>query len=126
MFLDQLELIGVPKEHISARDIIIEEGKPGTSCYVLIDGEVAVNIKDQEIAKVSQPGAIVGEMSALLGGSRRATVYATRDSEFYVIDDLMSFLKEHREIAVLMLKNMAERVDSTNTMLTDKHWWQVW
>ena len=65
-------------------------------------------------------------MSALLGRSRSATVKVTTDSKFYVIDDLMVFLRQHPEMSLFLLKLLAQRVDGMNMQVTEKRrWWQV-
>jgi hypothetical protein len=47
-------------------DWLIREGLPGGRFYVLVSGEVMVLKGETEITRVSEPGAVFGEMSALL------------------------------------------------------------
>ena len=48
-------------------ETIIEEGSTTGMLFFLIDGEVEVYKDDVQIAAISEPGSVFGEMSALLG-----------------------------------------------------------
>ncbi|MCJ8328907.1 MAG: cyclic nucleotide-binding domain-containing protein [Lentisphaeria bacterium] len=125
MITTQLELLDVQEETFEAGTILIEENSPGTNTFVLSTGEVSISINGKEIALVSENGTIFGEMSALLGKSRGATVTASTDCKLYVLDDLLTFLRKNPELAILLLKIMARRVDASNVQLTEKKWWQI-
>lgn len=59
---------------------LVQEGIPADACYVLTDGEARVFADREQIATLSA-GDLVGEMTLLEGGQRRATVTsATRVS----------------------------------------------
>ena len=126
MLIPQLVLMEIPLKEFPAGETLIEEGDPGTSVFVLERGEVLIEIDETEIVKVSAKGAIFGEMSALLGRSRSATVKTTTESAFYVIDDMMTFLRQYPEMSLFLLKLLAERVDGMNMRITEKkRWWQM-
>ena len=126
MLIPQLVLMDIPVREFTAGEMLIEEGDPGTSVFVLEDGEVSVVIDGNPITTVDRKGAIFGEMSALLGRSRSATVTTTTESSFYVIEDLMTFLRQHPEMSLFLLKLLAQRVDGMNMQITEKkRWWQV-
>lgn len=126
MIIPQLKLMGVNPEGVEQGVALIEQDMPGTSVFVMERGKVAVTIDGTEIAVVDKRGAIFGEMSALLGKSRGATVTTMADSTFYVIDDLLTFLRQNPEMSLLLLKTMAERVDRSNSQLAEKRkWWQL-
>ncbi len=126
MIIPQLVLMDVPIEEFPTGEMLIEEGAPGTSVYVLEDGEVSITIDGTEITRVSKRGAIFGEMSALLGKSRGATVTTSKESRFYIIEDLVTFLRQNPEMSFLLLKVMAERVEKANSQLAEKKkWWKI-
>jgi CRP-like cAMP-binding protein len=52
---------------------LVQEGIPSDACYILMEGTARVFQDRQEIATMG-PGDIVGEMTLLAGGQRRATV----------------------------------------------------
>ncbi len=126
MIIPQLVLMNVQEHEFDANEVLIEEGSPGTSVYILSEGEVCVSIDGKEINRITEEGAILGEMSALLGKSRGATVSVVQPSKLYVIEDLLTFLRQNPELAILLLKSMAARVDTANQQLMQKKWWQFW
>jgi small-conductance mechanosensitive channel/CRP-like cAMP-binding protein len=70
-------------------EVIIRQGEPGESLYLLSHGEVAVSLRrngtDQTLAMLS-PGQFFGEMSLMTGETRTATVIARTDVVAYVVD----------------------------------------
>ncbi len=71
--------------HLSAKEILFQQGSPGDSMYVLILGRLGVRIKhpdgSQTVVDELDPSASVGEMALLTGQARAATVYALDDAE---------------------------------------------
>src|SRR5215212_8858542 len=61
---------------VSAGALIIREGGTSGHLYVLIEGQLEVLKGDTVVASISEPGAIVGEVSVVVGGARAATVRA--------------------------------------------------
>lgn len=54
---------------------LIEQGQPGGSIYLILDGMLRVAVDGTEVAELG-PGAIVGERAVLEGGTATATVTA--------------------------------------------------
>ncbi len=73
-------------EKFAPGDTIIEEGTYGRWVYVLIKGAVQVLKQGVEICTLDQQGAIVGEIGALHGQLRSATVLARRASVFAAVN----------------------------------------
>jgi len=57
------------------RETIVEIGQPGTSFYVILEGEAKVVRGSKTLARLG-PGEFFGEISLLDGGPRTATVIA--------------------------------------------------
>ena len=57
------------------REPIVQEGKPGGTFYVLVEGEAKVTRRGRTIGRLT-PGEFFGEISLLDGGPRTATVVA--------------------------------------------------
>ena len=70
----------------AAGEVIVGEGEPGASMFVLARGEAAVTLSqtDGEVARLRE-GAFFGEMSLLTGDARSATVAAVSDCELIEI-----------------------------------------
>ena len=54
---------------------LVEQGQPGDTLYLLLDGVLAVIVDDEKVAEVG-PGAILGERAILEGGNRTSTLQA--------------------------------------------------
>lgn len=70
---------------LDAGDVLIHQGDDADSVYLLMIGELEVSrtVESQELmlAKIDQPGTLIGEMVALGGGKRTATVRAISQTE---------------------------------------------
>lgn len=115
-----LDLVGnFPVKHFAAGEIVIEQRHDSGRMFVLIEGEVEVFREGVRIAKAGQPGAVFGEMSALLGGAHTATVRTLRPSAFAVIDDPLAFLGASAEASLHVAGLLARRLDALNKYLVD-------
>lgn len=86
-------------------EVVLRQGDPGDSLYVVRAGSVAVQIGAQpstrkEVAMLTA-GQFFGEMSLMTGESRSATVVAKSDCECYVVDKeaFQEILAERPELA---------------------------
>jgi CRP-like cAMP-binding protein len=79
---------------------LVQEGIPADACYVLTDGEARVFHEREQIATLSA-GDLVGEMTLLGGGQRRATVTsATRVAGLRIENEaLRPVLHKHPQLA---------------------------
>jgi CRP-like cAMP-binding protein len=73
---------------VKSGEIIFREGDPGDALYVVAEGSVQVIASGDKPIVLAElgSGAAFGEMALLSGGSRTATVRATKDSELLAID----------------------------------------
>lgn len=62
-------------------DVLIRQGESGRDLYVLMSGELSIVSGDQEIARVSGQGEVIGELGALTGRARTASVTARSAAE---------------------------------------------
>ena len=60
---------------IKEGDSLVEQGKPGSEIYLVLDGMFVVEVNGQKVGEVG-PGAVVGERSAMERGLRTATLWA--------------------------------------------------
>ena len=107
-------------EHtVSAGSVIIREGGVTGHLFVLIEGRLEVIKGDTVVATVTEPGAVVGEMSVLLDRPHTATVRAASDSLVYEFDDAASFLRDQPAVALLIARLLAQRLNVATTYLAD-------
>ena len=98
---------------------LIEAGEAGGELYVLVSGKLSVNRDGFEIARIGEPGALVGEMSVVLGMDHSATVRALTPVEVRMIEDGMRWL-ESTPLAALHVATLAcERLDRTSAVLVE-------
>lgn len=68
--LDLSEQVEAP-----AGTVLVDQGDPGTDCFVIVDGTASVYVRGEHVAS-SGPGSMVGEMALIDHRPRTATVVA--------------------------------------------------
>ncbi|MGB5757733.1 MAG: cyclic nucleotide-binding domain-containing protein [Acidimicrobiales bacterium] len=66
------------KVEVDAGTEIIDQGRVGDSCYVIVEGRAAVYIRGEFVTSVG-PGSMVGEMALVEHRPRNASVVAETD-----------------------------------------------
>ena len=105
--------------HVKPGDILLKEGETSGKLYFLIEGQVEILKDDYQIDVVSEPGAMFGEISVLLGIPHMATVRATAETGLYLTENGGEFLLDHREITYQLSKMLAQRLHGVTTYLVD-------
>jgi hypothetical protein len=77
---------------------LVEQGAPGDELYLVLDGVLAVEIDDEEVAEIG-PGAVVGERALLEGGTRTATLIARTHCRVAVIPGELIDRQELQDLA---------------------------
>jgi type IV pilus assembly protein PilB len=99
-------------------EVIVREGAPGVSMYIVKSGIVEVRKKDPVtgidflVAQLSE-GAAVGEMSLLTGKPRTATVTTVAPTTVFTLTraDFRNLLTQHPEISLGLARILAERLE---------------
>ena len=91
----------LPRRSVAAGNVLLVDGRPVDSLFVLIDGALQIEKDGTVVATVTEPGACVGEMSLLLGISATATVIASRPSVLAVIADPQEMLEREPRLVPL-------------------------
>ena len=108
---------GQPQRELAPGDTLIEEGEAGGELYVLEKGRLVVERDGVEIATIIEPGALIGEMSVLLGVDHSATVRADGPCTVRVIEDAVSFLERTPLMALHVATLACERLDRTSALV---------
>jgi CRP/FNR family cyclic AMP-dependent transcriptional regulator len=111
--------IGGIRRNVSPGDLVVHEGGRTGHLYILIEGRLEVVKGDTVVASITEPGAVLGEMSVLLDMPHTATVRAATDSAIYEIDDAATFLRTQPAVALLIARLLAQRLNVANTYLAD-------
>lgn len=98
--------------------VILEEGTKTDELYFLTEGAVEILKDGVLITMSSQPGAVFGEISALLGCAHTATVRALQPCSFYVTTGSpREFVEASPAIWRHVSESLARRLDAVNTYL---------
>jgi CRP/FNR family cyclic AMP-dependent transcriptional regulator len=108
-----------PVRHFAEGETLLaQDGRTGL-LYVLIEGAVEVAKDDIPVATAAEPGAVFGDLSALLGVPHTATVRATRASSFHVVTNPRVFLEQSPVVCLHLCELLARRLDAVNKYLVD-------
>ena len=99
-------------------EVIMREGSPGVSMFVIRSGLVEVRKKDPAsgidflVAQLTE-GSAVGEMSLLTGKARSATVTTVQPTSVFTLTraDFRNLLTQHPEISLGFARILAERLE---------------
>ncbi len=94
---------------------LMEQGRPGLECYVVVAGEAGVYVGGQWVAKIG-PGEMVGEMALIDHKPRSATVKAVTPMKLLSLDAkrFRTLLDEMPKAAAAVMSKLSERLRSDN------------
>ena len=118
--LMSLQILDHPTTQFSEGDTVVKEATPGGKVFILIEGSVEVSLRGNIIASTSKPGEIFGEIASIKGCNYGATVTAKSDCSFFVIDNFISYLKQHPDDSIKVLKNLCNRITDMNENMTSQ------
>jgi signal transduction histidine kinase len=105
----------VETQRLAPDELLLREGDPGDAMYVVVSGEMEVTKRagatEQPLARVG-PGAIQGEIAALQGTERQASVRAVTDVEVLRIprEGLLALLDSGPQAALALVRTVLERL----------------
>jgi CRP/FNR family transcriptional regulator, cyclic AMP receptor protein len=114
----QRKLAGFPIATYQAGETVLAAASTSGRLLILRKGAVAVLKDGVEIATVTEPGAVFGELSVLLDQPHTADVRALETSQFYVAD--AATLLRVDPVALLYVATvLARRLDDANQALIE-------
>jgi CRP/FNR family cyclic AMP-dependent transcriptional regulator len=117
---DMLTLsVDLPEVALAPGEVLVLEGNPNGPVCVLVEGELTVSKGDVEVNAITQPGAVIGEMSVLLGQHHGATVVASTAARLRVAQDGLVFLGRDPVVLRLVAEGLARRLNFVTTYLAD-------
>lgn len=105
----------------------MHRGDPAGALHVLKSGRVKITLPssegDETVLALLGAGACFGEIAALDGGPRSATVTAVEPTETLslVREDLLSFARESSEFALALITTLAKKLRRTDEWLEDAY-----
>jgi CRP-like cAMP-binding protein len=111
-------LAALPLASYDAGETVFAEGTKTGRLLILKSGAVAIVKGGTEIATVAEPGAVFGELSALLDQPHSADVRALEASEFHVAD-AAALLGQDPAALLYVTMMLARRLDAANQMFLE-------
>ena len=108
-----------PSRSLATGEVLIAEGDPGGELYVLESGKLNVERGGVTLATIGAQGALVGEMSVLLGTENTATVRAEKASAVRVVKDALAYLERQPLVALRVAMLLSQRLDATSALLVE-------
>lgn len=113
-FSGRLPTVTCPEGHV-----LMPEGARTGLLYILVDGEIEILKGDVQIEVVNEPGALFGEISALLDTPHMATVRTLTPVRVVRLENAAQFLRDHPDLAIEVARLLAERLTNVVGYLAD-------
>lgn len=107
------------KQTLPAGTVLLKQGTRSGKLYILLEGRVEVRREDTLVAVADEPGALFGEMSALLDVDHTANVVAVTPVTVYEFTDAARFLQSDPQVALTVARKLAQRLNTVTTYLVD-------
>ncbi len=114
-----------PPQKIANGKTLFSKGDPADAVYIVIKGEVAIEIISPQGQTVRvatlQQGAVFGELAVLDGGDRTADVRAAQDSKLLRIGcrAFQSLIEKSPAFSRAIIKDLIEKLRITNNQIED-------
>lgn len=108
---------GLPEREFAAGEDLLVEGEHSGEIHVLIAGVVAIEVHGVLVKRVSEPGAFLGEIAALLGTTHSARVVALEPCRTWVMSE--SVIAESPGLVLAMARLLAARLQGMTGYLVD-------
>ncbi len=98
---------------LSAGEVLVDQGDPGTHCYVILEGIASVYVRGEHVASLGA-GSMVGEMALVDHRPRTATVVGDTDLDLLRFDSaafaklLEEMPKASERVMTLLRTRMAQ------------------
>ncbi len=106
-------------KHYEEGSLIVSEGDPGDSMFVIVNGEVSVNTTNAKGKKITLAnlgdGEFFGEISLLTGRPRTATIITNTDSDLLELtrEDYQKIVADHPHVADVLKELHHQRAYKT-------------
>jgi CRP-like cAMP-binding protein len=108
-----------PEKRLAKGDCLIEEAVRTDRLYVIKQGAFEVVRNGVRVILINEPGAFLGEISAVLGSAPTASVLAAEDSTVHMIDDASATVQRQPELTYAIAQVLAQRLSAVTAYLVD-------
>ncbi len=112
-------LVNPDMEKYEDGDAIIREGNTDNDFFELIQGAVIVVRGGKKIAEIIQPGAYFGEMAAISGDARSASIFSKGRSTVrrFRGDKMFEIIENYPEVSKHLFKTLVNRLEHSNEII---------
>lgn len=112
-------LVNPDIEHYEDGDTIIRQGNTDIDFFQLIQGSIMVVKDGKKIAEIAEPNDYFGEMSAISGEARSASILSKGRSKIkrYPGDKLMEIIEKHPHVAKHLFTTLVGRLGQANDII---------
>lgn len=115
--LDQCR--GLEETNFAPGEVILPEGECTGRLYILISGAFEVIKGECPVTVLTEPGSIIGDVSALTGCPHPVTVAAAEETRCHVAHDARNFLASRPDLTFLVAEVLARRLKGMAGYLAD-------
>jgi CRP-like cAMP-binding protein len=111
---------GMPTRHLEPGEVLYRQGDDHSGgVAIFVDGLLRVELAGQQLDVFKAPGSFIGEIGALLGTTRTASVVAVEPSTVRLIGDPDAFFASHPRLALELARQLAGRLHRLLSYLND-------
>jgi len=115
-----LELVAEsPLLTVADGSAILVDGERSSSIYVLVSGELEVQRRGRGVVRISEPGAIVGELGLLLDQPANADVVAIGSTVVHELEGSDELFERYPQFMGYLATMLAKRLSQVSTYLSD-------
>jgi CRP/FNR family transcriptional regulator, cyclic AMP receptor protein len=108
----------LPVLEVDPGHVLVHEGESSSAIWILLSGELEVLKGTAVVTRIDQPGAVIGEMAALLGTAATATVTVRTPSRLRWAAHGENFLFDPAVMSLVAV-GLAERLNRITAYLAD-------
>ena len=114
-------LVNPDVEHYQDKDVIIRQGNQDIDFFMLVQGSLVVIKDGKKIAEINEPGDYFGEMSALSGEPRSASIMSRGRSVIkrFPGDKLLDLIEKYPDVAKHLFEMLANRLDRAGEIIVN-------
>jgi CRP-like cAMP-binding protein len=113
------KLADCPLRVFEEGDVVLSAGSRTGRLLFLKHGAVDIVVDDVEVVRISDPGAVFGDVALLLNQPHKADVRAVQPSSFHVVEDGQAFLDAEPAALLYIATVLARRLDAVNHLLIE-------
>ena len=115
--LNMVQTLGTPRIYQPGEKVFVE-GSPGTSMYVVLDGNIEVHVRGKSV-EVAGRGSIIGEMALIDSSTRSATVVA---QDYCVLaqvnrSQFLTMMQKTPRFGLFVMKTLVTRLRNMDAMI---------